>query len=277
MKRGLKIAIQVVSWVALTAYLVFAVRHCRGEQHGETLRRVVIEVTDADSLALVSPATVRGWLDGAAIPLEGTPLERVDTRRIGETIGANAVIASVEAWVESTGTLFVEVAQRRPVLRLARGDGRDVYLTADMWVLPTTPAAAEYVPVVTGSFGLPFEGGWYGRVGPPAGDEKKLARNYKFLAKLINFVGLVAADPLWRDEIVQVEVREEQGAPEWKEPDVVLVPRRGGHVIELGTLDGAREKLDKLALFYRNVLDYEGWEQYAVLDIRNSGQVIGRK
>ncbi len=276
MKRFLSIALSVVVWLAILAYLVFAARRCRGEQRAEQLMRTEIEVTDYDRRQIVSPDVVRGWLAEAGIALEGVRMEEVDTDRIIDVVGAQPFVREVRAWTEQSGTLHIRLSQRQPIMRVARGDGGDFYISDDLWVLPTRTGCAEYVPVVTGAFSLPFDTGWYGELREPDGDGNFLDKNYTFLFKLINFVKLTSADPFWNAEIVQIDVREKAGAPEWKEPDIELIPRAGNHIIALGQVDGAREKLAKLRLFYRNVLEYEGWDRYRLIDIRYDGQVVCR-
>lgn len=278
MKRFLQITLQVLIWAAILAYLVFAARYCREQQQAGTLATVDIAVRDYDRMQVVSPQTVRRWLQNEGIGLEGTPLEQVNTQHIIETIGAHPFVKDVTAYTQQSGTLHIVVGQRRPVMRVARGDGNDFYISDDRWILPTGTDSPQYVPVVTGEFGLPFEPGWYGALDEvPTEDQKKLNQNYTFLLKLINFVKLVSEDPFWSAELVQIDVKQTPGAPEWREPEIELVPRTGNHIVALGTLDSAREKLDKLALFYRNVLDYEGWDLYSRIEIGYRDQVVCRK
>ena len=276
MNRFLRIALNVLVWSAILAYLVFAARHCREEQQEERLERVEIRVTDYGERRAVSPQIVREWLDDAQIALEGQRLAALDTEHIVRTLVARPHVREVRAYMEQSGTMYITLSQRRPMVRFALGDS-DFYVSDDLWVIPAKTGAAEYVPVVTGDFGLPFEAGWFGRIGEPeAADEKKLQKNYAFLLKLINFVRLTEQSPFWSAAIVQIDVREPRGTAEWREPEIELIPRVGNHIVALGTLDDAEEKLAKLLLFYRNVLNYEGWDKYALIDVRYRGQVVCR-
>jgi cell division protein FtsQ len=273
MKRFLSISLSIIVWLAILAWLVFATRQCRNGQRAGQLLRTEIEVTDYDRLQIVSSDVVRGWLAEAGVALEGVALESVDTDSIISVIGSQPFVREVKAWTEQSGTLHVNLSQRQPVMRVSRGDGKDFYISGDMWVLPTNRGRAEYVPVVTGEFTMPFEAGWYGELREP---DEDLLRSYNFLLKLIDFVKFISADPFWNAEIVQINVREKAGEPEWKEPDIELVPRVGNHIIAMGTMDNAPEKLAKLRLFYSNVLEYEGWDRYRLIDIRYHGQVVCR-
>ena len=278
MKRFLNIALGIVAWLAILAYLIFAARYCREQQRTEQLSDVEIVVTDYDRLQIVSPEAVRGWLAEAGITLEGSGIEDINTDRIMEVIGSRTFVKDVTAYTEQSGTLHISLSQRIPIARVARGDGSDFYISDDLWILPTKTGTAEYVPVITGSFGLPFDAEWFGKLQEPSEmEQKKLHQNYTFLLKLINFVRLTGNDPFWSAEIVQIDVRGKEGAPEWKEPDIEIIPRAGNHIIALGTTDNVEEKLAKLMLFYRNVLDYEGWDKYRLIDIRYDNQVVCRK
>jgi cell division protein FtsQ len=250
--HALKIFLQVVVWAAVVAYMVFAVRHCRGRQRAERLETVNIAVTE--NLSLADARDVRGWLDSARIDLEGAPLEAIDTRAIADLILAQPYMESATVWVEQSGVMYIEAAGRRPVLRIARGDGYDSYLTEGMHLIPTRPGVARDVPVVSGE--IPVE-------------------NFDFLAKLSNFVLSVVEGAEWKGRIVQIVVHAPRTA--WNEPEIELIPREGRFRIVLGELEGAQEKMDKLALMYRNVLPHEGWDTYAVLDISNEGQVVATK
>lgn len=278
MKAILRIILNVFVWGALVAYLVFAGRYCSERQQAERLGAVNIVVTDSGKRKTVSPETVREWLERDSVRLEGSPLRQVNTGRITGLIGSNPYVAGVKTWVEQNGALNIEVSQREPVMRFITEDGYDFYVSHDYWILPSQPGKGQYVPVVTGRFGLPFGRGWFGNLEDALEwAEKKSDENYLFLVKLINFVNLTNDDPFWRDEIVQFAVMRQDGAPAWKEPEIELVPRVGNHVIAMGAPDGAAEKLAKLRLFYDNVLAYEGWDAYKTINIKYNNQIVCTK
>lgn len=278
MKAILRITLNILIWGALIAYLVFATRYCKEQQREELLNMVNIVVADSGKLRTVSSEMVRGWLEEEGVPLEGSPLRQINTKRISEVIGAHVFIASTKAWIEQNGTLNIEVSQREPVMRIITDNGYDFYVSHDYWIIPPQTGKGEYLPVVTGKFDLPFEQGWFGSLEDIlAEEEKKSDGNYSFLFKLINFVKLTNGDPFWKDAIVQFVVTREEGAPTWKEPVIELVPRIGDHIIAVGTLDDAEQKLAKLRLFYDNVLVYEGWDLYKVINIKYNNQVVCTK
>ncbi len=255
MKRFLRISLQVLIWGALVAYCVIATRHCRGEQKKEVLREVAIEIKD--SASVVTQELVCEWLSN--IPLEGETLEKIDGRQIIDTLLAHPFVSDAEAYVEQSGRLNISVGQRRPVVRVVRTGGEDIYLSEDLVAMPVGMIAPQDVPIVTGM----------------TPEEEK---NLQFAAKLIKFVELLEVDPLWHDEVMQIMV----GRPEvpWGEPVIYLFVQSGRFTVKLGELgseEEVKDRMEKLALMYRNVLPWEGWDTYAVLDASYEGQVVAKK
>ncbi len=104
--------------------------------------------------------------------------------------------------------------------------------------------------------------------------QKKSEKTYEFLPKLLTFVKNLAEDDFWNAQIVQINLTEGIAG---HQPEVELVPRAGAHVIRLGHLDDVEAKLDKLMLFYRHVLDYEGWNCVRYIDLRFDNQIVCTK
>lgn len=103
-----------------------------------------------------------------------------------------------------------------------------------------------------------------------AARQKKLEKNYEDFINLTNFVKLIESDDFWRAQIVEIVVSQAQNGS----LQLRLIPRAGGHTIVFGRIEDVEAKLDKLLLFYRRVLNKEGWERYSTIDIRFADQVV---
>ncbi len=104
--------------------------------------------------------------------------------------------------------------------------------------------------------------------------QKQSEKTYEFLPKLLTFVKNMAEDDFWNAQIVQINLTAGRGG---REPEVELIPRAGAHVIMLGHLERVEEKLEKLLLLYRHVLDYEGWDGVRYIDLRFENQIVCTK
>ncbi|MBP3426316.1 MAG: hypothetical protein J6K81_06335 [Rikenellaceae bacterium] len=105
-------------------------------------------------------------------------------------------------------------------------------------------------------------------------NQKKSAKRYLYLYKLLNFVKFVEDDDFWHAQIVQINVTSSEG---YDSPQVEIVPRVGRHVACLGEIEQAEQNLDKLMLFYREALAWEGWDEYNYIDLRYENQIVCSK
>ncbi len=274
MKRPLAITLNVLTWTAILVYVIVVSRYsgeCRRER---TCRSVEVRVLDSAERRFITPAMVRGWFETEKVPLVGRELSSINTLELESLVRKRGFVKTARVYTSFDGRLHVELIQRRPVMRMNSIEGYDFYVTEDDCILPLQRQCVEYVPVVTGRFRPPFRRGYVGPLDSLAGsEEKKVAKNYSFLVKLINFVKFVDNDAFWKAFVVQINV--DDSAPDGAEgPSVEIVPRAGNQVVRLGSLDGYREKLDKLMSFYRNGAAYEGWDRYRYIDLDYKDQIV---
>ncbi len=260
MKRIGNILLNLLVWSALIAYLVWATRHCSRREQEVPAGEIRVSILDSAQLRAVNPEMVKAWIaEKNLIPLNSTAGE-IPVGKIEQLLESQYFVQAAEAYVDMQGVTHIRLTQRHPLLRL-RTAGYDCYLSADGYVLPLQPHLAMRLPVVTGNWTPPFEQGYAGPL--DAG-----AKNLIFLRKLINFVEFVHSHDFWDGFIEQIHLA---GA------HVELVPRSGGHIVVLGSLDDYRAKLEKLLAFYRGALPYEGWESYKKVDLSYKDQIVCTK
>ena len=94
--------------------------------------------------------------------------------------------------------------------------------------------------------------------------EKEFAKS-----DLYKFALFLQENDFWNDLIVQIVVDENY--------DVILIPRVGNCRILLGTLSDFEEKLDKLMLFYKQVVPKMGWDKYSMINLKFKNQIVCTK
>jgi cell division protein FtsQ len=94
-----------------------------------------------------------------------------------------------------------------------------------------------------------------------------LSRAYakKSLTELGN---IIAADPFWQSQIVQVNVTRD---------GVELIPRVGDHIIWIGKPVDIEKKLDRLRKFYKYGLSHAGWNKYERISVEFDNQIVCKK
>ncbi len=269
MKRWLKIALTLVGWAALAAYLIFAARYCERRNADRICTGLNISVTGTDYPGLVTPESIRRILVGERMRLTGARLDSIGLRAVERAIAARPYVRQVRAYPSMDGKLNIEVVPRDPVGRLQTANGYRHYLSADGYAWPMQEGLFIDVPIVSGNPDLPFGTEFAGKVANVPGPEKKSPENEIFFWNLINFVQFLPRHAFWSAQVVQIEATADN--------EVILVPRIGRGIVRLGAPEEVEEKLDKLFKFYTRGLNHEGWDTYAVIDIRYRGQVICTK
>jgi cell division protein FtsQ len=90
---------------------------------------------------------------------------------------------------------------------------------------------------------------------------------------LLNQVKKVArfiyTNEFWNAQVGQIDITAER--------KFELVPVVGDHIIKLGSGDNIEDKLNKLFVFYKQVMSKVGFNKYAALDVQFNGQVVAVK
>ena len=79
----------------------------------------------------------------------------------------------------------------------------------------------------------------------------------------------ILADEFWSAHVEQIYVN--------NYGEIELVPKVGDHKIIFGTSDQMEEKFWKLKTFYKEGLNYTGWENYDTLNLKFENQVVCTK
>jgi cell division protein FtsQ len=83
------------------------------------------------------------------------------------------------------------------------------------------------------------------------------------LKRVVNFI---SENTFWNAQIGQIDITADR--------KFELVPVIGSHIIKLGFAENVQAKLEKLMVFYKNVLPKAGLAKYSVLDVQFDGQVV---
>lgn len=286
MNEKLRIVLSTAVWCGLLAYIIFAVRLCSAEKENISLSGVEIEILDRDKHRMITESSVEAWLrKGGYVFTDSAKILDFNTHEIASFIESHSFVRNARVYTDLNGKLHIEMTQRKPIMRFNTNNGYDFYISDDYYVMPVIKESATYLPIITGTLAMPFPTDFSGSLTKWITDNQKNSdQNYLYLLKLINFVKLISNSTFWDAQIVQVNVTGQSGSAaqsgsekRWKEPIVELVPRIGRHIVILGSPDDAEVKLEKLMLFYRKALDYEGWDTYRTIDLRYKDQIVCRE
>ena len=183
-------------------------------------------------------------------PLIGKNFDRIDLRQIEQRVLANKQLKTCQAFSDFQGNLNVEVEQFLPIARISMPDNRpDVYLSAEGAFFPLSSHYSARVVMVSGEY---FRG-------------LTNLRNQKY-ANLLAFFNKINEDEFWKAQFAQINIEADE--------DISIVPLVGNHILEFGEPENVENKLNKLKIFYKEILPVKGWDAYKRVSIKFAGQVV---
>ena len=157
----------------------------------------------------------------------------------------NDIIATAEVVQTNSGKIKIVISQKMPILRVFTSAG-SYYIDNTGNTMPSALGQAIYVPVASGNI------------------EKSFA-----VSDLYEFALFLQKNTFWNDQIEQIYVRGKN--------DIEIIPRVGSHRILLGSLENFEDKLERLNLFYEQVVPKMGWGKYSVINLKYRNQIVCTK
>ncbi|MDE6394618.1 MAG: hypothetical protein K2K77_04675 [Duncaniella sp.] len=244
--------LKIIFSVMLAAYLVVALTMTARENDDDICKEMSITVEDADGdtgvSRFVTPAELARELDDLPSKAKGIALANINTQDIRHRLLDLDKIEDAEVVRYSDGSIRIHVTPIVPVLRVFDGPSSYYVNRAGKRV----KASARYhknVPMIQGHF-----------------EPSDSVFTPMSLMPLVNFI---ASDSLWNSYISMIKVK--------SPTDILLIPNIREHVINIGSIDRLREKMDNLQLFYSKVLVKQGWEKYDTISLKWNGQIVATK
>ena len=180
------------------------------------------------------------------------PVCSLNIRELEDYIVDIPFVKDAEVYVDAANRLHLQIEQRNPLVRIMERDMPSFYLDEHGQHIPVSPHYALRVPVATG-------------VALPAFRESER----QVTAEIIDIAKAIRQDTFLNKLVEQIH-RDRNG-------EYTLVPKIGEEKIILGSPEDIGIKMEKLRLFYREGLTYEGWGKYKTIDLRFRDQVVCKK
>jgi cell division protein FtsQ len=231
----------------LAGYLIFSAFYFEEKPKDDLCTGFEVEIKNGvEGDKFVEVKDVKLYIKEKGLDPTGKQLKNINTNEIEEAILANRLIKRASVFVTNNSAIKAVIEERKPVLRVFNGSGGSYYIDNAGDKMPLSNRSTAYLPVATGAI------------------KEDFART-----ELYKFALFLHDDAFWNAQIEQIVVLPNQ--------DIKLVPRVGDHQIVLGSIDGYREKLDKLLTFYQNGLNETGWNKYSVINLKFDKQVVCTK
>jgi cell division protein FtsQ len=244
----------IVIGIALVALLVITTR--KQQERFCTGISIVFE-NEGDGCFLNEQAVVAA-LTGGRDSIIGKPLRNVDVPLLKQRLKKLPYVADADVYFTIQGVLKVRIQQRTIVARVYDIHGGSVYLSQDGVVLPVSLTANERVLVASGNIRDTLK--------RMAGKNVLRFASGSPLADIAKTASFIMNDSLYKTLFAQLWVNENQ--------DLDLIPVIDNHMVRIGNSDSLAYKLHKLNAFYQKGMIRTGWDQYSLINLKHSNQVI---
>ncbi len=224
-----------------------------------TITNIIVSVAPLeDGKWLLNEEDVREMLKNRfSSPIESQKISQIDIERVERVLKEDPFVREAEAYIDASDQLNVKIIQNRPLLRVKDNSGLDYYLDENAKQMPPSSHYAARVIVATGN--LP----------PHVPDFMTRERNT--LRHVYELTLLIEKDDFLQALIEQIYVN--------NRGELILAPKIGQQTILFGryTASSAPDRLNRLKIFYKEGLPYEGWKKYQAFDLRFDDQVVGKR
>ena len=237
-----KIVIITVS-IAATAYLLLALFYLNTPPASPKCKGLEINISD-DGTQVLSSKSIEQYLKTKGFRFKDTPMEKISSIEIEKALKKISIIEECECYKTHKDLISISISCKKPLIHVFDQTGE--YYLDEKGNRIKSIESAIYLPVASGEI-----------------------KNEETVSGLIKIALYLEDDRFWREQTEQIHVTPRQ--------EIVLVPRIGNHLIELGKADNIKEKLSKLKEFYEKGLNKIGWNKYNRLNIEFDKQVICTK
>jgi cell division protein FtsQ len=182
--------------------------------------------------------------------LKSCKLKTLNTEKIEANIEKHSWVKNAEVFIGYqrqdknffAGRLKVFIEQREPLFRVMTNDG-GYYVDTEGIRMPFSTIGTANVVVCSGRI-----------------------TNAMIKGELKDFINYIDDKPFWKAQIEQVFVK--------ANGEYVLVPRLGGHLIEIGKVENLDKKFRNLLAIYNKWIDDGGWEKYRKVSVKFDNQIV---
>jgi cell division protein FtsQ len=251
MKLKLWVKIFLGSMAVLTA-VAFASLFSYGDK---PYSNVVVKIEEATAPNLINENRVRSIIDGQGIQQTADgKLLNADLAEIEKKIEEEAgFVSNCEVSRDLKGNLVVKIIPSQPIARILKNDGKGNYIGKDGEYLPLSEDYTPRVVLLTGK-------------GMEHIYDKENQLTKSFGKPLFDFLKHIENDPFWKAQITEIDIDEYD--------NLTIYPQIGNHAIEFGLVDDYSAKLEKLRLFYSQVVPAKGWNKYKKVKLGFDNQIV---
>ena len=253
MMEWMKIARRIVIPATLLVVLIVLASFADRQQSEQRCEKIKIDIGDGEQLRFVSDSIVLDIITkNGSDEIIGKKTSAINLDKIESRLLKNSFVKNVDAHFDMQGHLVINVAQRKPVMRVINPLMQTYYLDAEGKHLPLSDKFTAFVPIATAEY---FE--------VPVKKDSFIRALDSSLFVLAEYI---QKDSFARALTGQILIE--------KNNEFTLIPRLGNFTIFIGDVADLDSKMERLKSFYRVSLPQAGWDRYSRINLKYKNQII---
>lgn len=257
----------IALWIAIAAGIVVMMSFANKTHESKTCRGISCSIDYQGVQPLISNADLIKSVNSRFGKPQSKQIGDVDISGISAFIAKNPYLENTDAMVSVEGEIIIKADQCVPVIRVYSANGSRFFIDRNGRILPVNPEYPYKALIATGNIENPLKTG--SNIFSVPDSNKVMRTRLRSLYDLHQLSKIITSDITLNALIEQVNITEDQ--------KIQLVTKAGSHLINMGDITDAAEKLENLKYFYQFGLVKTGWNRYRKLNLEYKNQIVCTK
>lgn len=244
------IILRVSMLIGLCLFIALVVM-AKVNQDKLTIKKINIAIDEWDGNSFITKTQVLNLINNKFDIINKT-LSGKELDEIEKYLLVIPQVQKSDVYTDANGNLNIKIEQRKALFRVYNFQNLSYYVDENGIKFPTSNIYTVKVPIITGN------------ISEVCDTNQHIKSNE--LKSIFNIVQSVNKNKVWKAMVGQYNINEKS--------QVELIPRFGNSVVLFGNDKNIEQKLQRLDIFYFDVLKKVGWNHYKVINIMYKDQVV---
>lgn len=256
MRKALNISFLFILLVAIIVLPAFTDM----EHQHKPYRDFRIEILNPSPQAMITSEEIENLVKKHFGEIKGSPASVIDLVKLEQIVQDNPYVSACEVYKTMECDLVLKATVRQPLVRIINDNDEQFYLDLTGCAMPLNPAHPSHVPIANGKI--------TDHLMSLDKSEKPLSTfpEKSVLHEIYPVAFYISRDEFLKSFIDQIYIHDNL--------EMELVPKIGKQIILIGNAENAREKLENLRIFYKEVMRKIDWNEYKLINLKYSNQVV---
>jgi cell division protein FtsQ len=256
-------------WLGLAVGMLFLVGYVVSKHENRLCKEIIINVNRTGGDDFITENDLLEYILAQEDSLKNKPMKDINLYVLESIIAENPYILSSSVYAGLDGVIYIEVAQRRPIVKVQSLRDDPFYISEDGRLMPVSPKRPARVLFASGHFNFNIHTPYYQKLELDISEPKNKADSLVLtndLYRIYQIARCVDTNEFFKAQVSQLYLN--------ADGEFAIIPLVGDQVIILGDEKDLAEKLENLEIFYKQALSVEGWDKYDTINLKFRNQVV---